>query len=432
MLLGRRATALPERDPSCYDTQVPETSSINAAGATTRSLRRRSFLLLFAGLISIGMGQSIMFAILPPVARSLGLSEFQVGAIFAVSAVLWVVSSPFWGRRSDGWGRRPVILVGFAGYAVSMAAFGLCVQARLAGWVPLLPAYVLMVASRAVFGLFGSATVPAAQAYVADRTQPGERIAQFALQGAAFGIGVTLGPGLVALLLGLGLVAPFYAVAALGLLSALAVSLGLPEQARRRGRSIPHVRLGPLDPRVLPFMLVGITLGVGQASTMQTIGFYAIDVLGMGVEQSARFVGIALMGTAGATLFVQLVVVRLLRPSPRFLMGLGAVCGVGSFAALVFGASYAALFSAMTMLGFAFGLIRSGTVAGASLSVGVREQGAVAGLMNTTGAIGVIFAPFVGMSLYQLAPRAPYLLNLFLAVVTLAFVAWHPRIRELR
>jgi MFS family permease len=388
--------------------------------------RRFAFTLLFVSLISVGMGQSLMFAILPPIARQLGLSEVQVGAIFAVSALLWVIASPFWGARSDAWGRRPVILLGLCGFALSMASFAACVQAGLSGWLGLIPAYVLMVVSRAVFGLFGSATVPAAQAYVAERTGLYERPAEIALLGAAFGLGVTLGPGLVAALLGMGLVAPFYAVALLGAASALLVGLRLPEQLPRQTQVQPRSRMRLRDPRVLPFLLVGIALAIGQASAMQTAGFYVIDVLGYSIQRGARMVGIALMGAAAAGLFSQLVIIRLLRPSPRSLMASGALCGMGAFAGLVFGGSFSSLFSAMVLLGFSFGLVRPGAVAGASMTVGADEQGAVAGLMNTTGAIGVVFAPFVAMPLYQWIPQAPYVLSLALAAVTLLYVWLNP------
>ena len=47
--------------------------------------RRRAFFLLFCCLIANGVGQTLMFAILPPLAKDLGLSEFQVGSIFAIS-----------------------------------------------------------------------------------------------------------------------------------------------------------------------------------------------------------------------------------------------------------------------------------------------------------------------------------------------------------
>lgn len=410
-----------------------------ASGATATEpaspapgINRRSYLLLFAGLVSVGMGQSLMFAILPPVARNLGLSEVQVGVIFAVSGVLWVLSSPFWGRLSDVWGRRPVILVGLLGFASSMAMFGLVVQASLAGWLALLPTYLLMIATRAVFGVLGSATAPAANAYVADRTEPEERVAQLATQSAGFGLGFTIGPGVVSVLLIFGLVTPFYAIAALGFLGALIIGLKLPEQPTRQRRTSGGKRMSPFDPRVLPYLLVGIALGIGQATAMQTAGFYAIDVLGMSIEQSARLVGIALMGAAAAGLFVQLVVIRLLKPLPRTMMGIGSVFAMAGFALLVFGSSYPIMLIAMVVLGFSFGLVRPGATAGASLAVSREEQGAVAGLMNTTGALGAVFAPVVGMSLYQLMPRAPYVLDFLLMLVAIALIAWHPGIRHPR
>lgn len=410
-----------------------------ASGATATEpaspapgIDRRSYLLLFAGLVSVGMGQSLMFAILPPVARNLGLSEVQVGVIFAVSGVLWVLSSPFWGRLSDVWGRRPVILVGLLGFASSMAMFGLVVQASLAGWLALLPTYLLMIATCAVFGVLGSATAPAANAYVADRTEPEERVAQLATQSAGFGLGFTIGPGVVSVLLIFGLVTPFYAIAALGFLGALIIGLKLPEQPTRQRRTSGGKRMSPFDPRVLPYLLVGIALGIGQATAMQTAGFYAIDVLGMSIEQSARLVGIALMGAAAAGLFVQLVVIRLLKPLPRTMMGIGSVFAMAGFALLVFGSSYPIMLIAMVVLGFSFGLVRPGATAGASLAVSREEQGAVAGLMNTTGALGAVFAPVVGMSLYQLMPRAPYVLDFLLMLVAIALIAWHPGIRHPR
>ena len=90
--------------------------------------RRVAFGALLACVMVLGMGQTIMFAILPPIGRELGLSELQVGAIFSLSALMWVVMSPFWGRLSDRWRRKPVILIGMGGYIVSMIAFTSIIQ----------------------------------------------------------------------------------------------------------------------------------------------------------------------------------------------------------------------------------------------------------------------------------------------------------------
>jgi len=397
---------------------------------------RRYFYLLFVCLVSIGMGQTLTFAVLPPLAREMGLSEFQVGSIFAISAILWVFSSPFWGRRSDLWGRRPVIMIGIAGYVVSMTAFGLTVHAGLAGWMALIPVYLLMIMSRTVFGLFGSATMPAAQAFVAERTAPAERSGNIALLQAGMATGTTLGPGVVSLFMVISLTAPFWGVALLGLASLTAIGLLLPGDRKtdglQAGSSFTRERVSPLDTRLWPYLVVGVAAGVCQATTMQTAGFYVIDVLGMSIEQAAKMVGVALMGSASAGLFCQLVIIRMLRPSPRTMLLVGGTCGVLCFTVMIAFTSFAAMFVGMVLLGMAFGMVRPGSAAGASLAVSADEQGAVAGLMNVTGALGVLLAPFVGMSLYRVLPEAPYMLNFVLCISILLMVTLHPRLRRAR
>ncbi|HEX5514014.1 MAG TPA: MFS transporter, partial [Gammaproteobacteria bacterium] len=83
----------------------------------------------------------------------------------------------------------------------------------------------------------------------------------------------------------------------------------------------------------------------------------------------------------------------------------------------------------ITLLGFAFGLLRPGVMAGASLAVGMDEQGGVAGLMNATGGMAVTFAPFIGMSLYQFLPQAPYAFNILLAIGLLLAAFLQPQLR---
>ncbi|MBU6283726.1 MFS transporter, partial [bacterium] len=88
----------------------------------------REFALLFACLVSVGMGQSMLFSVLPPAARTIGLTPFQVSTIFATSASLWVFVSPAWGRRSDVAGRRRVMMIGLLGYALSMVLIATVIE----------------------------------------------------------------------------------------------------------------------------------------------------------------------------------------------------------------------------------------------------------------------------------------------------------------
>src|SRR5262249_4841885 len=118
---------------------------VEEGGSVTSSEgRKRAFFLLFCSLIANGVGQTVMFAILPPLSKSLGLSEFQIGSIFAISATIWVFSSAFWGRRSDLWGRRPIILIGLASFGVSTFAFASVLSVALMHWTVPALTFVLL------------------------------------------------------------------------------------------------------------------------------------------------------------------------------------------------------------------------------------------------------------------------------------------------
>src|SRR5438309_1702422 len=64
---------------------------------TTQAERRRAFTILFVSLTCMGAGQTVLFNILPPLSRQLGLSTIETTGIFSISALLWVFTSAYWG-----------------------------------------------------------------------------------------------------------------------------------------------------------------------------------------------------------------------------------------------------------------------------------------------------------------------------------------------
>src|SRR5512132_3842304 len=103
----------------------------------------------------------MLFSILPPAAREIGISPFQVSTIFATSATLWVFISPMWGRRSDVSGRRKIILIGLLGFALSMASLATAIWIGISKWLAASTVYPLMIGARCIFALIGSGTGPA-------------------------------------------------------------------------------------------------------------------------------------------------------------------------------------------------------------------------------------------------------------------------------
>ena len=100
-------------------TDIAATGSL----AGTERLDRQSLFLLFIGLFATAIGQAFVFAILPPLGRSVGLDEVRITAIISTSALIFTLVAPFWGRFSDKIGRKPVILIGLMGYCVGSLAF---------------------------------------------------------------------------------------------------------------------------------------------------------------------------------------------------------------------------------------------------------------------------------------------------------------------
>ena len=122
------------------------------------------------GLFSVGLGQSFVFVIVPPLARDLGMTEIQISLVFAFSAIAWALTSASWGRASDRYGRRNIAMLGLIGYAASLVTMItplFLVEKNIIDIVFLFP---LLIFGRLLNGLLGSATRPAAFAYVADNS----------------------------------------------------------------------------------------------------------------------------------------------------------------------------------------------------------------------------------------------------------------------
>lgn len=401
-------------------------------GSAARAFTRE-FGLLFACLVSIGMGQSMLFSILPPAARELGITPFQVSTIFATSASIWVFVSPAWGRRSDRAGRRAVIMTGLCGYALSMALLALVIDVGRRALVPAVLVYPLLVATRCIFAVLGSGTGPASQAYIADRTTRTQRTAGVALVSAAMGLGETVGPGVGALLATVGLLAPLYLSAGLAVLGAAAIWRFLPEErapVHRRAGTARRMRV--FDRRILPFLVVSTALQSARGTIVVTLAFFLQDELRLDAERTVQLAGLAFVVLAVSGLVAQLVIVQRFRPSARTLMRSGVALMLASFLLLVWGSTLPAYLFALVFLGTGLGLTRPGAAAAASLSVEADEQGSAAGILGGVAVVGNVIGPLLGTALYGLSHEAPFLVNAAMLAAVLVLVLTSRRVRQAR
>ena len=119
-------------------------------------------------LMATSIGQSLVFAILPPLGREVNLSELQITSIIAVSALIFSIASPRWGRLSDKVGRKPIIITGLIGYTIGSVIFTTVFYAGLTGVLSGLTLYVVLLVARCSQSVIMAATSPSAAAYAAD------------------------------------------------------------------------------------------------------------------------------------------------------------------------------------------------------------------------------------------------------------------------
>lgn len=229
------------------------------------------------------------------------------GVLSLVYAVMQFIMMPIMGALSDQFGRRPVILVSLLAYSIDFLLMGLA------------PTIGYLVAARLLAGAF-AATFSTANAYIADISPPEKRAANFGLLGAAFGLGFIIGPG-VGGLLGqyLGPRAPFYFVAALGLINLIYGYFFLPETLpRERRRAFDIRRANPIGniaefrryPIILPIALSIFLFQLGHWAFPSVWSYFAQARFGWTPDQ----IGYSLMVVGLAAAIVQGGLARLVMP----------------------------------------------------------------------------------------------------------------------
>ena len=401
--------------------------------ATGGAFQRTNFRMLFLALFVTAVGNTALQSVLPAIGRELSIPDVAVAAIFSVSALMWTLSSPFWARQSDKRGRKKLVLLGLGGYFASTLLCAFVIYAGIEALIGPAVVVILFALFRTLFGLFGSASNPAAQAYVAQRTGPGQRTAALGVLASAFGLGTIVGPAAAPFFIFpvVGLAGPLFAFALIALAVLLLVQRLLPtddpaEVERMRLAGVGRARLSWLDPRIRPFVIYGLIVGNMQAVLAQTLGFFVIDTSGLPPAEAQTLIGLAMMAGAGATLLAQWGLISMFGMGPRQLVRWGAGCALAGTIGMVFAESFytITLSFALAMLGYGFA--RPGFSAGASLAVPMEDQGGAAGTVSAVNGAAFIVAPTVGVALYQVWPHLPYAISVLILAGTLVYAMRSP------
>lgn len=243
--------------------------------------------LLFAVVLLDMIGFGIVIPILPFITPRLGGDNLDIALIIAAHALGAAVVGPVWGRLSDRFGRKPILMI--------------CTLGAAAAYVFLALADTLwaIYAARGLAGIMAG-NFPVASAMMADVTPPADRARGMGLVGAAFGLGLVLGPLLGGLLAGAegSFTVPCLLAALMSLLAVLAAGLFLPESrpGQRRGDTRRHglwQTLRASRARLLMLQYVLHSASISAVTYLFPLWVYAL------LDWQAREVGIV-FGVVGA------------------------------------------------------------------------------------------------------------------------------------
>ncbi len=264
-----------------------------------------SFIFVVVLLDSIGFG--IIMPVLPQLimdvtGEPLTAAARYGGWLMFVYAAMQFFSAPVLGNLSDRFGRRPVLLL-------SLVAMG--ADYLLMGWAPTL---IWLFVGRFIAGV-SAGTYGIANAFIADTFEPDDRAKNFALMGAAFGVGFIVGPVIGGFLGEYGPRAPFYAAAGLAFVNLIYGYFVLPESLKPENRRPFEIRranpLGTLNqlwkyPVVIGLVFAYFFYMLGHHSLPAVWSYFVMEKFAW----TTREIGFSLGAVGVCMIFVQVYLIR--------------------------------------------------------------------------------------------------------------------------
>jgi DHA1 family tetracycline resistance protein-like MFS transporter len=355
------------------------------------SVGRSSLSILFAVVFLDNLGFAIVVPYLFFYVAALGGSPFIYGVLLASYSLMSFIFTPTVARLSDRFGRRKILLIGLAISGMSYVIFG----AAQAIWV--------LFVGRMLAGTT-AATVPVAQAYVADVTTPTKRLRYLGLLGAAAGIAFMFGPaigGTLGDLFGYGL--PSFFAASLAFTNFALAYFLLPEPSsfniKRTAISLAAL-LKVLRKRRITFLLsIYFMFFVAFVFLQAALSPWLQAVFGFGAFQA----GLVFFFIGGVSVLTQAILLPALNKKFSQLQLTFLSLGVFAFGLLVLAAvqNLAFLFAVASVVSFGFGIqyVTFNTLI--SLSTSKEAQGGTLGIAWAIAGLAQTIAPVLAASLFS-------------------------------
>ena len=381
------------------------------------------------GLFTVGLGQSFVFVLVPPLARDLGLSEIQTSSIFAISALAWATTSAFWGRTSDKYGRRNIAILGLVGYSISLIALItplFLAQKNLLNVTLLFPALVL---GRLINGLVGSATRPASFAYIADITSKDNRTVKFARLESSFLLGTVAGPLVGGFLFLISNETPFYVFSILAFIAAIGIYRKLDSVTKKKNTVKKLNKINWYSSTIWPFLAFAAVLSLCQASLLQSIGFYITDLYS-DFDNLPTLISMTFALLSISTIVSQYIFTDAFPMNNFNLLLFGTLLLIFSYFTMAFYQTISVYYLSIIVLGFGFGMTRPALASSLSLAQSPENQGSAAGYLGSVIPIGHMTTPFIAMPIYSINPAYLYYFSSVLCITLIIFIISQPILKK--
>jgi MFS family permease len=381
------------------------------------------------GLFTVGLGQSFVFVIVPPLARDLGLSEIQASLVFAFSAIAWALTSAAWGRASDKYGRRNIAILGLIGYSASLLAMIIplfLVEKNLLDIVFLFP---LLVFGRMLNGLIGSATRPATFAYIADTSSREKRTVKFARLESSFLVGTVAGPLIGGFLILITKETPFYVFSILALIASIGIYKNVDNTARDKKSVLQSEKISWKSNTIWPFLVLASISSLCLASLIQTIGFYLFDVF-PNTDDLPILISMTFALLSISTIVSQYLFTDAFPLSNNKLLLCGVLLLLFSYLTMALFPKISIYYLSIIINGIGGGMLRPAISSSLSLSQTPEHQGIAAGYLGSVYPVGHILTPVLAMPIYAINPSYLYYFSSMLCLICFIFIISHPIFRK--
>lgn len=382
--------------------------------AKSTFLISRDFGILVAAIMVVSLGFGLLAPIIPDLARKLGISDAEMGGIFALFAVTYVLAMPPSGYLTDRIGRKAMLISGIAIFGATTLLLAFITDA------------LQFAAVRALEGVGAAMTAPSAFALVVDLVPEDKRATAMGVEGTAQLIGVFMGPAVGGFIAGeINFYYPFYVGGALAFVC-LAIVYTIHEPKTTRPREHPSLltmfgawrRNMEHDRNLVALTTRGLVMGIVQGLWNLGLILFWYDRISMSYTEVGIAISVGTAVMAAGTLYFGTLADKYGR-IPFILMG-GAIMAAGLG---VMSVAQTVLHVYILVAIMDFGAAMSNPAVGALLADTMlkEERGRVMGAYQTVQGIGSIIGfTALGVAYEMISPEAPILMcTVALAIATL-------------